>query len=138
MGLKNSCNLPEFARIQGVLESEIRRIDKNEGGGELSYDELKKTLDRCGFPMVDNDFEILWRRVDKDCLGQVITNTPHVIHDTHIHTQIYTFSHVHICTPAQTVWYRDMMWSFALLATDTDDTNFTGKFHRCNQIVKGT
>ncbi len=136
MGLKNSCNLPEFARIQGVLESEISRIDKNEGGGELSYDELKKTLDRCGFPMVENDFELLWRRVDKDCLGQVITNTLHVI--THIHTQIQTFSHVHTCTPAQTVWYRDMMRSFTLLATDTDDTHFTGEFHRCNQIVKGT
>ena len=102
-GLKNSCNLPEFSRIQGVLESEIRRIDKNEGGGELSYDELKQTLDRCGFPMVENDFELLWRRVDKDCLGQVITNTLHVFHGTHTHTQIHTFSHVHTCTPAQTV-----------------------------------
>jgi Ca2+-binding EF-hand superfamily protein len=95
-GLKNSCNLPEFARIQGVLESEIRRIDKNEGGGELSYDELKQTLDRCGFPMVENDFELLWRRVDKDCLGQVITNTLHVFHGTHTHTNTHILTRTYM------------------------------------------
>ena len=40
-------------------------------GRKLIYDELKKALTDCGFPMSNNDFEVTWRRADAECLGEV-------------------------------------------------------------------
>ena len=61
-GLKNSSK---------VLHSAFGVTSWDSEGHKLSFKQLKGALNSCGFPMSDSDFEHMWRRLDKGCLGQV-------------------------------------------------------------------
>ena len=53
------------------LHAAFQVTSRDTGGKKLDYTQLKSALNSCGFPMSDLDFEKMWRRVDRECLGQV-------------------------------------------------------------------
>jgi len=54
-----------------VLHSAFGVTSSNSEGRKMSFKQLKGALNACGFPMSDTDFELMWRRLDNECLGQV-------------------------------------------------------------------
>ena len=63
-GLRSSTSHPILHEAFGVTSADSR-------GRKLNYNQLKDALNTCGFTMSSNDFEVLWRRVDKGCDGEI-------------------------------------------------------------------
>jgi len=70
----------------------------NGQGRKLSFKQLKAALTSCGMPMSDPDFEVLWRRVDKECIGQVVSFCVRVC--SRIRGEIYTIARASVCNHA--------------------------------------